>query len=167
MAMHLAETREQARSEARHGILESLVGYIQTLTGSALPYGTDPDAAIEQWTTEGLPGFGVATIGTPDDAVATISAIDERCGGFGTVLLLSHDCADHDATRRSLRLFAEEVVPRLRSSNAARERSAGWASERSGELLGGMASAIRAAVTRYSEPDVGQPSVGSWLPTDE
>ncbi|TML07454.1 MAG: LLM class flavin-dependent oxidoreductase [Actinobacteria bacterium] len=72
VAMHLAETREQARKEAESGILGSLVGYIESLTGKPLPYGADPALAVEQWSTRGFPGFGIATVGTPDDAIATI-----------------------------------------------------------------------------------------------
>ena len=49
--MHLAETREQARKEAESGILGSLVGYIESLTGKPLAYGSDAALAVELVTT--------------------------------------------------------------------------------------------------------------------
>jgi limonene 1,2-monooxygenase len=168
VAMHLAETREQARREAESGILGSLVGYIESLTGKSLPYGRDPASAVEQWTTRGFPGFGIATVGTPDDAIETISRLVERTGGFGTVLLLAHDCASWEAKRRSFSLFAEEVIPALRNSAAPRLESKRWTSENSEVLLGGMTAAITAAVDRYrDETDTGTraPSVDTWLPS--
>jgi limonene 1,2-monooxygenase len=167
VAMHLAETREQARKEAESGILGSLVGYIESLTDKPLAYGRDPAVAVEQWSTRGFPGFGIATVGTPDDAIETINALSERTGGFGTLLLLSHDCASWEAEQRSFTLFAEEVVPALRGSSAPRFASKAWTSANSEVLLGGMSAAITAAVARYAGDGAGQPSVDTWLPVNE
>ncbi|MEO8693486.1 MAG: LLM class flavin-dependent oxidoreductase [Acidimicrobiales bacterium] len=169
VAMHLAETREQARKEAESGILGSLVGYIEGLTGKPLPYGNAPALAVEQWSTRGFPGFGVATVGTPDDAIETIAQLSERTGGFGTLLLLSHDCASWEAKKRSFTLFAEEVVPALRGSSAPRFASKTWTGANSEVLLGGMSAAITAAVARYADEGntENQPSVDAWLPKAE
>jgi limonene 1,2-monooxygenase len=170
VAMHLAETREQAREEAETGILGSLVGYIESLTGRALPYGRDPAAAVEQWSTHGFPGFGIATVGTPDDAIDTIGRLVERTGGFGCLLLLAHDCASREASKRSFTLFAEEVIPAIRGSAAPRLASKQWTSENSEILLGGMTAAITDAVKRYADGDSGDgaasaPSVDTWIPS--
>ncbi|MEO5840591.1 MAG: LLM class flavin-dependent oxidoreductase [Acidimicrobiales bacterium] len=169
VAMHLAETREQARKEAESGILGSLVGYIESLTGKPLAYGSDPALAVEQWSTRGFPGFGIATVGTPDDAIETIAQLSERTGGFGTMLLLSHDCASWEAKKRSFTLFAEEVVPALRGSSAPRFASKAWTGANSEVLLGGMSAAITAAVARYAGDGdtTNQPSVDAWLPKVE
>jgi limonene 1,2-monooxygenase len=167
VAMHLAETREQARKEAEAGILGSLVGYIESLTGKPLAYGSDPALAVEQWSTRGFPGFGIATVGTPDDAIDTIAQLSERTGGFGSLLLLSHDCASWEAKQRSLTLFAEEVVPALRGSSLPRLASKAWTGANSDVLLGGMSAAITAAVARYSGDAPDQPSVATWLPVSE
>jgi limonene 1,2-monooxygenase len=166
VGMHLAETRQQARKEAEAGILGSLVGYIESLTGRPTPYGADPSLAVEQWTGPGLPGFGIATVGTPDDAVQTIQRLSERTGGFGCLLLLSHDCASWEAKKRSFTLFAEEVIPAVRCSEAPRLASRAWATAKSDVLLGGMTAAITAAVKRYAAgEDTTAPSVETWLPT--
>ena len=167
VAMHLAETREQARKEAESGILGSLVGYIESLTGKPLAYGADPSLAVEQWSTRGFPGFGIATVGTPDDAIETITQLSERTGGFGCLLLLAHDCASWEAKKRSFTLFAEEVVPALRGSSLPRLASKAWTGANSDVLLGGMSAAITAAVARYANDGTDQPSVDAWLPTAE
>ena len=57
------------------------------------------------------PASGNVVIGTPDDAIAYIEGLIEQSGGFGTFLLLGHDWADPEATMRSYRLFAREVIP--------------------------------------------------------
>jgi limonene 1,2-monooxygenase len=44
-------------------------------------------------------------------AVAQIRRLIERTGGFGTFLLQGIDFADWEATLRSYRLIAEEVIP--------------------------------------------------------
>ena len=166
--MHLAETREQARKEAESGILGSLVGYIESLTGKPLPYGSDPALAVEQWSTRGFPGFGIATVGTPDDAIETIGQLSERTGGFGCLLLLSHDCASWEAKKRSFTLFAEEVVPALRGSSRTALRQQGVDGRQ-----------LRRAARRHDRRDhrrgralrrrasADQPSVDTWLPTQE
>jgi limonene 1,2-monooxygenase len=106
-------------------------------------------------------------VGTPDDAIETIGALSERTGGFGTLLLLSHDCASWEAKKRSFTLFAEEVVPVLRGSSAPRYASKAWTSANSDVLLGGMSAAITAAVARYAGDGEPQPAVGTWLPVSE
>jgi limonene 1,2-monooxygenase len=164
VGMHLADTREQALKEAESGILGSLTGYIESLTGKPLPYGSDPALAVAQWAGPGLPGFAVATIGTPDDAIATINRLAERTGGFGCLLLLAHDCASWSAKKRSFELFAEEVIPAIRKTAVPRLASREWATAHADELLGGMTAAITAAVKRYAVEGTAQPSVGTWLP---
>lgn len=146
-AMHLAETREQAERELEHGVL-SLVKYMEGLGGVAHDYGRSPAAAREQWTSKGLPTFGVATVGTPDDAIATIRALAEKSGGFGTFLFLGHNCASWDATTRSYELFAEHVIPALREANVNRTESLAWANANSQRFIGAMLDAIVEASAR-------------------
>lgn len=147
-AMHLAETREQAERELEHGVL-SLVRYMEGLGGVAHDYGRSPAAAREQWATKGLPTFGVATVGTPDDAIATIRALSEKSGGFGTFLFLGHNCAPWEATKRSYELFAEHVVPALRGANVNRTDSLAWANANSGRFIGAMLDAIVEASAKH------------------
>jgi len=147
--MHIAESRDQAWAEARHGVLD-ICGYMEGMAGGRrLPWSETPDTALEHWTTQGYPSFGIATIGTPDDAIARIEGLVERSGGFGTFLLLATDTADWEATKRSYRLFAEHVVPHFQRAAAARTGSLEWVGRNGAEFFPAMIGATQAAIRDY------------------
>ncbi|WP_431950878.1 LLM class flavin-dependent oxidoreductase [Nocardia lijiangensis] len=148
--MHLAETREQAMRDAEWGV-EHLVDYIEKLSGRTAPWGRAPRAAVEQWVGEGFPAFGRATIGTPDDAIATIEKLAEQSGGFGTFLLLGLNVADWDATQRSARLFAEHVIPHFTQANRNRIASLEWAEANSERMIGGLQAGIQSAFDTHGQ----------------
>src|SRR5437016_6158758 len=111
LSWHIAETREKARAEARHGLLrhhnEYVVGTLQR--PGATPF-TDPDEAVDKT------AFGdgaAATIGTPDDLVARLKSVYEVSGGFGTIVGFVHDWANPENTRRSWDMVARYVVPEI------------------------------------------------------
>ncbi|MGH7109062.1 MAG: LLM class flavin-dependent oxidoreductase, partial [Stellaceae bacterium] len=111
LSWHIAETREKARAEARHGLLrhhnEYIVGTLQR--PGATPF-HDPDEAVDKT------AFGAgatATIGTPDDLVARIKSVYEVSGGFGTVVGFVHDWANPENTMRSWDMVARYVVPEI------------------------------------------------------
>src|SRR5438067_6112167 len=92
MSWHIAESREQARAEARDGLFRHNNEYITaTLQRPGARAFTTPDEAVDR--TAFAPG-AVATIGTPDDLVARIRSVLEISGGFGTVEGLVHDWAN-------------------------------------------------------------------------
>lgn len=111
MSWHIAETREQARAEARHGLMRHHNEYItETLQRPGAKPFTDPDEAVDKT------AFGagaVATIGTPDDLVVRIKSLLEASGGFGTVVGFVHDWANPENTRRSWDMVARYVVPEI------------------------------------------------------
>jgi limonene 1,2-monooxygenase len=111
MSWHIAETREQARAEARHGLLRHNNEYItDTLQRPGARHFKDPDDAVDRT------AFGsgaVATIGTPDDLVARIKSLLQASGGFGTVVGFVHDWANPENTRRSWDMVARYVVPEI------------------------------------------------------
>jgi limonene 1,2-monooxygenase len=111
MSWHIAETREQARAEARNGLLRHHNEYITATLQrpGARPF-TSPDEAVDK--TAFAPG-AVATIGTPDDLVERIKAVLELSGGFGTVVGFVHDWANPENTRRSWDMVARYVVPEI------------------------------------------------------
>lgn len=149
--MHLAETREQAEREMEHGVL-TLCGYFEGMSNAKMPWAGSAHEALTHWTTNGYPNFGVATVGTPDDALATIEQLSAKTGGFGTFLFLAHNCADWAATRRSYELFAEYVIPACREMNAGRTASIGWVGQNSSRFFGAMLEATRDAIEKYSRP---------------
>jgi limonene 1,2-monooxygenase len=111
LSWHIAETREKAIAEARHGLLrhhnEYIVGTLQR--PGAKPF-ADPDEAIEK--TAFGPG-AAATIGTPDDLVARLKQVLEMSGGFGTVVGFVHDWANPENTFRSWDMVARYVIPEI------------------------------------------------------
>jgi limonene 1,2-monooxygenase len=111
MSWHIAETREQARAEARDGLLRHNNEYITaTLQRPGARAFKDPDEAVDK--TAFVPG-AVATIGTPDDLVARITSVLEKSGGFGTVVGFVHDWANPENTRRSWDMVARYVMPEI------------------------------------------------------
>jgi hypothetical protein len=64
-------------------------------------------------------GFGA--IGTPDMVNAQIDRLWKQSnGGFGAYLMLAHNWADFDATRRSYDLIARHVFPHWQGQMATR-----------------------------------------------
>lgn len=51
--------------------------------------------------------------GSPRTVLDKLVAFSERMGPYGVLLLTAHEWKDADAGRRSFRLFAEEVAPKL------------------------------------------------------
>ncbi|MEV6278746.1 LLM class flavin-dependent oxidoreductase [Nocardia sp. NPDC051832] len=148
--MHIAETREQALREAEWGV-GHLVDYIEKLSGRQAPWNTSARAAVQQWAGEGFPAFGRATIGTPDDAIATIEKLAEQSGGFGTFLLLGLNVADWEATQRSAKLFAEHVIPHFTRANRNRVASLEWAHANSERMIGGLTAGIQSAFEKHGQ----------------
>jgi limonene 1,2-monooxygenase len=111
MSWHIAETRDQARAEARDGLFRHHNEYITATLQrpGARPFKT-PDEAVDKMAF--VPG-AVATIGTPDDLVARIRSLLEVSGGFGTVVGFVHDWANPENTRRSWDMVARYVVPEI------------------------------------------------------
>jgi limonene 1,2-monooxygenase len=111
LSWHIAETREQAIDEARHGLLrhhnQYIVGTLQR--PGAKPF-ADPDEAVEK---TAFAAEASATIGTPDDLVARIKSVLELSGGFGTVVGFVHDWANPENTMRSWDMVARYVVPEI------------------------------------------------------
>ena len=111
LSWHIAETREKAREQARDGLMrhhnEYITGTLQR--PGAKPYKT-PDEAVDK--TAFVPG-AAATIGTPDDLIATIKNVIKVSGGFGTVVGFVHDWANPENTMRSWDMVARYVVPEI------------------------------------------------------
>jgi len=111
MMWHIAETREQAIAEAREGLFRWHNEYsVGTLMRPGLQPFDDPDQGIEQ---TGFADGAIAVIGTPDDLVNRLRALQDVTGGFGTVVGFVHDWANREATRRSWDLVARYVMPEM------------------------------------------------------
>ena len=115
---HVAETREQARRDVAFGLQHFADYFREVATFPIIPpdVGDPLDYLINE---------GIACIGTPDDCIRHFERLWQGSeGGFGAALLLAHNWADWDATRKSYELMARFVHPRFqRHSNALREHS--------------------------------------------
>jgi limonene 1,2-monooxygenase len=128
--VHIAESRERARGNVRHGF-QAWLDYF-TRVGT-LPLGVYGDGDIES-EIDALVNAGVAVIGTPDDLVAQINRLDAKSGGFGCFLSMSHNWADFADTLRSYELIARYVMPRFRHQLAPRLDANRWAKQQHTEL---------------------------------
>jgi limonene 1,2-monooxygenase len=122
--IHLAATTRQAYAEAEHGLIPMM------RFGSAGPFAVGDGADIEEIVAntthseicDGING-GYGVVGTPDMAVEMIERLQKQAGDFGMLLLLGHEWADPEATRRSYELFAQYVMPEFQGSADAPEAS--------------------------------------------
>jgi limonene 1,2-monooxygenase len=106
--MHIAETREQAYRDVQFGI-ETWFRYFQKTAAF-------PQMAVEGGDVKEMIDFineaGVGAIGTVEDARAQVQRLwDQSNGGFGAMLLLAHEWANPQATKRSYELIAQHVMP--------------------------------------------------------
>ncbi len=108
--MHIAETKEQAIEDVRFG-LDDFCHYTQKIL--AVPHFRAAGETFEErvaWVNE----TGLGVIGTPDDAIGQIERLEKQSnGGFGSYLMMAHEWANPDATRRHYELFARYVKPRF------------------------------------------------------
>ena len=112
LSWHIAETRQQAREEARDGLMRHNNEYtVGTLAaGEGTIYKT-PDEAVD---VTAFSDNSTSVIGTPDDLVKRIRELYELTGGFGTVIGFVHDWANSRATtQKSWDLVARYVIPEV------------------------------------------------------
>jgi limonene 1,2-monooxygenase len=149
--MHLAETKEQAIEEVRHG-LDDWCDYTQDVL--AAPHFRAAGKTFEErvaWVNES----GLGVIGTPDEAVKQIDRLVKQSGGFGSYLLIHHEWARHAATLRSYELFADHVMPRFQGSADRILAAEEYARSRWDELDGRQGAAIAAATERHAKERAG------------
>lgn len=150
MAFHLAETAEQARQEAVHGLHRWHNEYnVHTLGRPGAVAVEDPWELLERTTAGGAIGAGAAVIGTPDDLVRAIRHLQELTGGFGVVLGFAHDWASREATWRSWELFARYVIPELNGYTAGLRESQQYLHEHREELIGGASRAVMSKIMAH------------------
>jgi limonene 1,2-monooxygenase len=143
MAWHIAETREQARQEAVHGLQRWNNDYNVAVLGRPdARHVEDPWELLDQVTGAGAAGAGAAVVGTPDDLIAAIRAMQATTGGFGVVLGFAHDWANQEATKRSWELVARYVIPEIQGMLTPLRASAAFVHEHQAELMAGAGAAI-------------------------
>lgn len=111
LSFHIAETRQEAREQARDGLLRHNNDYtVGTLAAGVGPIYKTGDEAVDA---TAFVDNATSVIGTPDDLVKRIRELYELTGGFGTVIGFAHDWANRENTARSWDLIARYVIPEV------------------------------------------------------
>jgi len=141
--VHIAETREKARENVKHG-LERWIRYYDMAAPNPFPRdGRDPvDVLIDS---------GRAVIGTPEDAIAMIDRLRGKQGQFGVFLAQHVDWADWDQTLKSFELYARYVMPHFNGANVNRTATYNVMHERGEELLALRRGAATKAFEQHEE----------------
>ncbi|NCX45311.1 MAG: LLM class flavin-dependent oxidoreductase, partial [Betaproteobacteria bacterium] len=106
--VHCAETMDQAYRDVEYGI-EQWFDYFQAV--AAFPQMAVPGNNVKEMISF-VNDSGFGAIGTPDMVNAQIDRLWKQSqGGFGAYLLLAHNWANFDATRKSYDLIARHVFP--------------------------------------------------------
>ncbi len=142
---HVAETREQARSDMAFGLAEFCRSFAEVATFPIIPPDVTGDPA------DYLVSSGLACIGTPDDCIRHFERLWQGSnGGFGAVLLLAHNWADWPATLKSYELIARYVHPHIqRNANELRVSSYDDAKAKYATAGAQSQAAVQAAIDKY------------------
>jgi limonene 1,2-monooxygenase len=123
MPIHLAETRDQAYADVRAGARRWLYDYFRDTLGAAVEPPRNDGREIEA-----LVESGGAIVGTPDDCVQALRALEQESGGFGAVLAVVIDWTTDAKQKQSFEMLSRQVIPRLNGAlgplRAAADRSA-------------------------------------------
>lgn len=106
--VHLARTKDEARRDVHYGF-EVLFRYLRHIIPAAMP----PDTETVDELIDIVNETGLGVVGTANQAVESIERLLDKSGGFGAFLIQGGDFADHEATLRSLSIFADEVIPKF------------------------------------------------------
>jgi len=145
LPVHLAESRQEARAEARMGAGRYLREYSEGTNGRRPVFDGPLDKVIDF-----MADAGFWIVGTPDDCIEGIKRLEERSGGYGGFLVQTIDWAPRDKMLHSYELLARYVMPQLQVSVASTAASNRWTSERRESLVAGRARAIDQARQDYT-----------------
>ena len=143
---HVAETREKARADMAYGLKDFARYFTDVATFPIIP----PDVGDP---VEFLTSSGLACIGTPDDCIRHFERLWQGSnGGFGAVLMLAHNWADWEATKRSYELMARYVHPQFqRQSNSLRIASYDDAKAKHETAGAESAQAVLTEIDQYNQ----------------
>ena len=113
---------------------------------------------------EYLTSTGLACIGTPDDCIRHFERLwTGSGGGFGAALLLAHNWADWEATKRSYELMARYVHPHFqRRSNGMRVKAYDDATAKHATAGEESKQAVLSEIDKYNEARGIKPGARAW-----
>jgi limonene 1,2-monooxygenase len=110
--VYLADTKEEAWRDVEASIARDME-YFASI-GLKAPYESYPGQPLREITARSGADRRDWIIGTPDDAIAQIERMQAETGGFGGLLLATHEWTGTEKLRRSYELFARYVMPHFR-----------------------------------------------------
>jgi limonene 1,2-monooxygenase len=146
--IHLSDSRRQAEADVRYGSEE----FIRYLNNNQPRFDVPEGADYAEWLIE----HKIGVVGTPDDAIQAVERVYEKLGEFGCVLLAINNCADWPATKRSLELYAQYVIPHFSDVNRNRVDSYAWATKQQNELVSKLVKAKNQAFAKGEADKSGQ-----------
>jgi limonene 1,2-monooxygenase len=145
LPVHLAESRQEARAEARLGAGRYLREYSEGTNGRRPIFDGPLDKVIDF-----MADAGYWIVGTPEDCIEGIKRLDEQSGGYGGFLVQTVDWAPRDKMLHSYELLARYVMPQFQGSVLSTAVSNRWARERRDTLMAGRTHAIEQARQDYA-----------------
>jgi limonene 1,2-monooxygenase len=147
---HVAETREQAEKDMEYGLNAFRDYFSEVATFPIIP--PDIEDPINY-----LREKQIACIGTPDDCIEHFERIWQGSqGGCGAILLLAHNWANWEATKKSYELMARYVHPHFqRGSLTWRKRAYDDAAEKYATAGAASKAAVEAAIEKHGARKTG------------
>ncbi|MFN8526898.1 MAG: LLM class flavin-dependent oxidoreductase [Chloroflexota bacterium] len=146
VAVHLAETREEAIADVRVGAPQFQIEYPGQTLGRIHPLANDPDALLQS-----MRDSRAWVIGSPDDLIETIEYFQEITGGFGGFLIQAQDWAPREKLLKSYELLARYVMPRFQGSLVGIQQSQAWAAVHSATVQQSRSAALESAHRAYEQ----------------
>jgi limonene 1,2-monooxygenase len=116
-SVYLAESREEAWADVEEGIARETEYFLSI--GLKFAYESFPGQPIGEITPRSAADRRDWIIGTPGDAIAHIERMQAETGGFGGLMLTTHEWTSTEKIRKSLELFARYVIPHFRGHTRA------------------------------------------------
>ena len=125
--VYVADTDARARRAAIEGtlgrdyrdyflkLLPKLRGFDMLKVDPAMP---DADVTLEYLCEN------IWIVGSPETVARKVGQLFHEVGGFGTLLVIAHEWTPRGAWERSMRLLADDVLPRLNRAGSSRSRAA-------------------------------------------
>jgi len=150
---HLADSKEEAVADIREGCNRWIHEYFIGTLGAQIQFQEYPNQPISEMNADRMAARGGVIIGTPDDAIKTISAAIEASGpgGFGGLLFLAHEWAPREKILRSYELLARYVMPHFDGLIEPISYSQQWTAQRKEALFNSSVTAIMKSMEDYRQ----------------
>jgi len=132
--IYLAESREEAWADVEEAIGRDMEYFFAI--GLKAPYEAYPGQPAHEITPRSGADRRDWIVGTPDDAIANIERLQAETGGFGGLMLNTHEWTGTEKLRKSLELFARYVMPHFRGHTHGYHEE--WQRLRQAAAEGGM-----------------------------